>query len=119
MEKKMDDIKTSISGELVIGLDFNGRKHKNFTIGLATVKDTFEAQKEGGKDQYKIYLALIARRIEKLGGILKENINAELLLNLYDIDLEIILEKQKALDGSFDSFREQFEATEKVSTSTS
>ncbi len=86
------------SGELIGGIEFEGKVHKAFVLRPAIVRDSIQASKEAdGKGEIVLMLALISCQLESLGEIPKDKITAELLGGLYDADLAII---QKARESA-------------------
>lgn len=107
------NVETVEKGKLLFGAKYKGSFHKDFSIGLLTVREGFEAQKEvaavyGNDTRYSL-LGLIAKRLKTLGTIPKKEITVDLLLDMKDLDLDIIIKKYQALDGRLETFRESFE----------
>lgn len=89
----------TVSGTLPVGLDFAGKTHKDFELRPAKVKDTIETMESVGKDEnLKFMLAIIAKQLVRLGDIPKENITGALLIDLFDVDLAELHEKQAELE---------------------
>ena len=79
------------SGTLLVGVEYEGKRHKEFTLRPAIVRDSIEAHKEAeGKGDMVFAVCALARQVETLGEIPVEKITGELLCGLYDADLEIL-----------------------------
>lgn len=94
-------------GQLQIGVEFQGKTHKEFIIRAQKVKDSVEAfeDERAGKNDVYFGLALLSRQIEKLGDIPLKDITPQLLMNLYDVDLKILYQAKDRLEKKMSSFR--------------
>lgn len=98
------------SGQLHLGVEFEDKPHFDFTLRPLKVKDTFEAMKEAGQ-QGTLFLemCILARQLQKLGSIPKENLTGDLLMGtLYDSDLAQIEKAREALQKKILVFRPDF-----------
>lgn len=100
-------------GELAVGIEFHGTIHKDFTIRPALVRDSVEAIEISRARQNDSYLGLctLARQIEKIGAIPKDEITADLLMDMYEVDLSIITEASRRLQKRQRSFRSETAAS--------
>lgn len=95
----LDDDMTTTKGMLKIGLEYAGKTHVEFTMRAPKVKDTIEATVEVGEgNSLKFMLATYSKQLISLGEIPKEHITADLLSDLYDIDLAVIQEASQDLE---------------------
>jgi phage FluMu protein gp41 len=86
-------------GVLSIGLDFAGKTHADFEMRAPKVKDTIESIAAAGpSNNLKFMLEMYSRQLVTLGDIPKENLTAELLSDLYDVDLAVIQEASQNLE---------------------
>lgn len=95
-------------GSLVIGIEYDGKIHKEFELRPQIVRDTVNAF-EHPKFSNDMYagLILLSMQILKLGDIPKEKITPELLLELYEEDLKILFSAKEELANRLKSFRSQ------------
>lgn len=93
-------------GTLAVGLEYDGRTHKDFILRPQVVKDSIEAMEEDRSQKNDGYfgVSLLTRQIEKLGDIPKEKITPELIMSLTDIDFEILVKAKEALESRLRSF---------------
>lgn len=88
------------SGELLHGVQANGKVHFDFTVRLPVIRDTMEALEltadtkgttDGAAANIFYRVAIIATALESLGDLAKEDITADLLLDeLTDDDFDLI-----------------------------
>ena len=99
-------------GVLPIGVEFEGKRHADFILRPAKVKDsmglqeTEEGRRAAADDEY-MGIFLIAIRLVKLGDIPREMISASMISEMYDDDLKEILAADARLANAMRSFREQ------------
>lgn len=85
-------------GTLLLGVEFDGKTHKEFEIRLAKVSDSIDAEKEtSGKSGVEFMVAVISRQLVSLGDIPKKSITTELLRDMYDDDLTILQNAKESL----------------------
>lgn len=74
----------TIDGTLTFGLEHNGKRHKDFTLRLATLEDVEEAIEAAGPAASNARMARHkwARCLTKLGDIPPDDITADLLAAL-------------------------------------
>lgn len=86
-------------GVLSVGLDYAGKTHKNFEIRAPKVKDTIESIASAGtSNNLKFMLEMYSRQLVSIGDIPKEHLTADLLSDLYDVDLAVIQEASQNLE---------------------
>jgi len=95
-------------GSLLIGVEYDGRLHADFTIRPQLVRDSIEAlsDERAANDQRYLGVSILAKQIEKLGDIPKEQITADLLMNMYNDDFTLLVEADRRLEARLRSFRE-------------
>jgi hypothetical protein len=69
----------TISGTLDIGVEFDGRLHRDFTLRLPTVGDEIDVSEDDSIPESGFRVALFARCLTALGSIPKEQITYSLL----------------------------------------
>ena len=81
-------------GTLPVGVEFEGRQHREFELRPQIVRDSIEAMEDERAQKNKNYMALavMARQVVRLGDIPKEKITAALLMEMYDQDLAAMAE---------------------------
>lgn len=94
-------------GSLIVGVEFGGKRHKDFILRPQLVRDSIDAVEDPRAKKNESYLGflVLARQIEKLGDIPAEKITPELLLNMLDEDLLVINEAAGRLQKRLRSFR--------------
>ena len=95
------------TGMLSAGLEHNGAVHREFTLRPLTVRDMIAVSEDARakKSEYSMTVAIIARQLESLGSIGKNEITPELLENLTHADLLQIAEAGGRLAERMRSFR--------------
>lgn len=94
-----------------------GECHRDFELRPLKVKDVLETA-EGPHAERAILserfraIVQLALRLEKLGGLPREKITPEVLLDLYDDDLAAILAADKRLTKRLEPFRGSAEGAE-------
>jgi phage FluMu protein gp41 len=104
-------------GTLIIGIEYEGKIHKEFELRPQIVRDSIDAAEDDRAKRNDSYLGLcvLAKQIIKLGDIPKEKITAELLMNMYEVDLAVISEASRRLQKRLQSFRGEDKAIKEVS----
>lgn len=99
-------------GTLVIGVEYDGKTHTDFELRPQIVADSVDAMEDEKARRNDSYLGLIvvAKQLIKLGDIPKEQITAELLMGMQDIDMSEINGALKRLQIKQQSFRRKSEA---------
>ena len=95
------------SGTLPVGVEIDGRVHRDFTLRPRLVCDSVEVMEEPRAQTNDAYrgVALTARQIERLGDLPAERITTELLMTMHDVDLGMIMEAASRLDARLLRFR--------------
>jgi len=106
-------------GTLIVGVEYEGKVHKDFELRPQLVKDSIDAIEDDRARKNDSYLGLcvIAKQITKLGDIPKDKITAELLMNMYEIDLSAISEASRRLQKRLQSFRGESATIQKTNNS--
>ncbi len=99
-------------GTLIIGVEYEGKTHKEFELRPQLVSDSVDAVEDDRAKRNDSYLGLciLAKQIVKLGDIPKEKINAEMLMNMYETDLAVISDAARRLQKRLQSFRREDKA---------
>lgn len=107
------------SGALLLGVEMNGRTHRDFTIRPRLVRDSVTVMESGMAQSNDAYrgVALIACQIESLGDLVREQITTELLLSMFDADLAVIMEANTRLEVRIQSFRKQNKGSADIASS--
>lgn len=94
-------------GTLPIGIEFEGRVHRDFELRPQKVKDSVDVMEDPRAQKNDGYfgVAVLARLIEKLGDIPKEKITPSLLLEMWDEDLKALHEAKGRVSQKLASFR--------------
>lgn len=87
----------TISGKLSIGVEFNGKLHRDFVLRLPTVGDEIDVAEDMSVPDAGYKVGLVATCLDKLGDIPAELITYELLRNLDSDDYRQLLGKQEEL----------------------
>ena len=109
-------------GTLPIGVEFNGKLHRDFELRPALVKDSVEAMEDDRARKNKNYLAIaiMARQIVRLGNdkldIPKDAITPALLMEMYDQDLAVMAEAAGRLRERMARFHGGDGGTQKTAT---
>ena len=102
----MDARALTVEGTLHAGLTHDGKVHRDFSLRTLLVRDSVEAMKvAAGKGDLYLELALMARQLT-LGKIPPESMNAELLLDLIDEDLDILSLARQELQKKIRSLKD-------------
>lgn len=103
-------------GTLIIGIEYEGKVHKEFELRPQLVKDSIDAIEDDRARKNESYLGLsvIGKQIIRLGDIPKEKITAEMLMNMYEVDLAVISDASRRLQKRLQSFRGESKTAEKT-----
>lgn len=101
-------------GTLPIGVEFDGKVHRDFVLRPQIVRDTIdlmdsEYADRANENDHFFGICLLAGQLEKLGDIPKEKITPDLLLNMYDDDFRAIHMAKEALESRLRTFRKEDE----------
>lgn len=96
-------------GTLPIGVEFGGKVHREFELRPQKVKDSVDVMEDARalKNDGYFGVAVLARQIEKLGDIPKEEISPALLLEMWDDDLKVLHEAQGRASQKLATFRDK------------
>lgn len=94
-------------GTLTIGIEYNGRIHRDFEIRPQLVRDAIEAMEDERAQRNESYLGLLvlAKQTISIGDIPKEKVTVDLLMEMYDVDLAAIHAAAGRLQKRLISFR--------------
>lgn len=94
-------------GTLPVGVEVDGVVHRDFVLRPRLVRDSVYVMADPRAvtdDSYR-GVALFACQLERLGSLAKEQITADLLLDMFDMDMEEIMEANKRLGVKLRTFR--------------
>lgn len=98
-------------GTLPIGVEFEGKTHRDFEIregivgDMCDIADDPEVMARAEKNNVFLGTALLAKRIIKLGDIPTDKITLNLVLNMHNDDYEEINKAEGRLAKKRSSFR--------------
>jgi len=101
-------------GTLKTGVFYEGAWHRDFEIEARRAIHQVDAMPDplAGKSEYHLGLAILACQITRLGEIPREAIDATLLGELFEDDLEIIQKSRNQVEERIKFFREQTAGSE-------
>ena len=96
-------------GTLPIGIEYDGKIHRDFELRPQTVADSVDAVEEDRARDNESYLGVVvlAKQMIKLGDIPREDITTNLLLGMYDVDIAAVNEALGRLRKRLLSFRDE------------
>jgi hypothetical protein len=96
-------------GTLPIGVEIDGKTHRDFEVRLRLVGDSIEALKDpiARDDDFYFGVALLARQMVKMGDLPAEEITPNLILGMYEVDVNEIRQAERRLDSRLKSFRSE------------
>ena len=104
------------TGVLIIGVFHGGITHKTFTLRPAKVKDTVDAVEADPRalenDQY-CGVCVLSKQIS-IGGIPREEITPEMLMEMYQQDMSLITQANERLKNKIAGFSEKDPAIKKT-----
>ncbi len=111
------------SGVLIVGVEHGGKVHTSFVLRPQLVKDSIEVMEgdeaeRASRNPHFAGACIIAKQIESLGEIPKEEITTDLVMSLVDIDFEVISKARETLEKRLRSFRSSHDGATKDSTVT-
>lgn len=100
-------------GALPIGIEVDGKVHRDFTLRPRLVRDSVAVLEDARAQSNDAYrgVALIACQVVQLGTLKPEQIDTELLLSMFDTDMATIMEAASRLEGRLMTFRDDGEDT--------
>ena len=108
------------TGSLVVGVEFNGKRHNDFSLVPQLVRDSVEILEgpdaaRAAKNDSFFGVCLLTRQIEKLGDVPKKDITPDLVMSMTDVDFQAISKAREALEQRLRSFRGETEESKKAS----
>lgn len=103
-------------GSLAVGIEHDGRIHKEFILRPQIVRDSIEAMEDERAQKSNSYfgLCLLTKQIVKLGDVPYAKITPDLVMQLTDVDFEILVKAKEALESRLRSFHQQAGKPEKA-----
>lgn len=94
-------------GTLPIGVEFEGKVHREFEIRPQKVKDSVNVMEDplAQKNDGYFGVAVLCNQIERLGDIPKEKITTALLMEMWDDDLKALHEAKGRVGRKLATFR--------------
>lgn len=98
---------------LPVGLELHGVLHRNVLLRPQKVRDSIEAMQDerAQADESWLGLVLQARQIVSFGTLNHDQIKPDLLLDLYDVDMQALMEGAAKLRERLKIFRNESQAT--------
>jgi hypothetical protein len=97
------------TGTLPIGVEYEGKVHREFEVRPRLVRDSIEISAEqselGSKNSAHLGACILAKQIIRIGDIPKEAITAELVLDMYEDDGVAVQEAKDRVEARLKSFR--------------
>lgn len=92
---------------LPVGVELDGVLHREVVLRPQKVRDSVEALQDARAQADESWLGLVlqARQIEKFGTLKPEQVTPELLLDLYEVDMQALMEGAAKLRERLHSFR--------------
>jgi len=100
-------------GTLPIGVEYEGKVHRDFELRPQKVSDSIDALDEderARKNDSYLGVVVVSKQLVKLGDIPKEAITPDLVMDMCDVDMEEINDALKRLKTNLLSFRKRNEA---------
>jgi len=103
-------------GTLPVGVELNGKMHRDYELRPQQVKDSVEAFEDARARKNDAYfgLCILCLQIVKLGDIPKAEITPALLMEMYDEDLKELQRGKERVEEKLRSFRGQDAADKKA-----
>ena len=105
-------------GTLTIGIEHDGKVHKDFILKPQLVRDSIEIMEDERAQKNESYfgICLLAKQIIKLGNIPEDQITPDLIMNLTEVDFKTMMEVKGALETRLNSFRGKTEEPSQTDT---
>ena len=99
----------TLKGVLPVGIEVDGVLHFDFELRPQLVRDSIEGVQDAKANDNPSYLGLVmlASQIMSLGTLPKEAINAELLMNAYELDMQELMRGSAQLGEQLKTFRQK------------
>lgn len=93
---------------LPVGIEIDGVLHRDVVLRPQKVRDSIEALKDerAQADESWLGLVLQCRQMSKLGTLKPEQITPELLMDLFDVDMQVLMEGAAQLRERLRTFRD-------------
>lgn len=105
---------------LPVGIEIDGVLHRDVVLRPQKVRDSIEALEDARAQTDESWLGLIlqCRQIVKLGTLKTEQITPELLMDLYEVDMQILMEGAVKLRERLRNFRDKNQESTQGATGT-
>lgn len=107
-------------GTLPVGIEVGGVLHRDFELRPQKVRDSLDALEDERASSNESYLGLLmtAKQITRLGTLKPEQITVDLLLDAFDIDIQVLMEGASTLRERLKTFRAKNEELAALATGT-
>lgn len=107
-------------GVLPVGIEVDGVVHSEFELRPQLVRDSVDALEDARTATNDSYfgLVMLSKQFVRLGSLKPEQITVELLLDVYDMDMKVLMEGAAALRERLKTFRGAGEESAKTAAST-
>lgn len=104
------------TGTLPIGIEFEGKVHKDFTLRPQILRDSIDVMEDERAIKNESYfgICMLSKQIERLGEIPKEKITPDLIMSLTEVDGRVFMEAKEALEKRLLDFRKENKADTKT-----
>jgi len=114
----MSDILMNETGALPVGITVDGVVHCDFELRPQTVRDSIEALADPKADNSGYFgLMLLAKQVVRLGDLSADKITADLLLDAYEVDMQVLMEGAANLRNRLKTFRVSSQVAAAVASS--
>lgn len=105
-------------GILPVGIEVDGVLHREFELRPQKVRDSIEALQDerAASDESWLGLVLQCRQIVKLGTLSPAQITPDLLIDLYEVDMQVLMEGAAKLRERLRTFRATGESASQAAT---
>ncbi len=105
-------------GTLPVGVEFEGKVHREYELRPQQVKDSVEAFEDARARKNDAYfgVCVLGRQMVRLGEIPKEEITPAFLMEMYDEDLKELQGARERVEEKLRSFRGQNAADKKANS---
>jgi len=102
-------------GTLIVGVEYDGKRHKEFTLRPQLVRDSIEAMEDDRARTNESYLGLIvlSKQLVCVGDIPPDKISPAILMDMHATDMEVVNDALRRLQERLKSFRGEGETAEK------
>ncbi len=103
-------------GTLPVGVEFEGKVHREYELRPQQVKDSVEAYEDARSRKNDAYfgICVLCMQVVRLGDIPKAEITPALLMEMYDDDLKELQKGKERVEEKLRSFRGQDAADKKT-----